>query len=159
MKKIFLSFALFFCACGYTPLNVATSNVLGDDVCVKTLINKADPRNSLILNDNFIDYLQHYLHKNIVDDADTKITLKVLNSDFVVLYYDELGYAKSYKAIILLEFEVTLKNKETKIIQVSGEHIFNTNSISVLSDEQKSRAINLASKKAFDEFALMLNLK
>lgn len=159
MKKLFLFFILFFCACGYKPLNVALSDSLGDSVNVKTIINKADPKNSIILNDNFINYIRHYLHKNVRDEADSKIVLKVLNTDFVVLYYDNLGYANTYKAIISLEFNVTLKNGEVKVIRTNGEHIFNSNAISTISDEQRSNAIDLASQKAFNEFALMLNLK
>lgn len=156
MKKIFLSFALFFCACGYAPLNVATSKMLGESVNVITIINKAEPKDSITLNDNFTNYVEHYMHKSVSKTADSKIILRILSSEFIPLYYDEFGYAKSYKAIIRLEFNVTFQDETTKKIITSGEHIFNTNTISVLSDEQKSRAINLASQKAFNEFALRI---
>lgn len=154
MKNIFLIFVLFFCACGYAPLNKATSSSLGKSVNVVTIINKAEPKDSITLSDNFTNYLEHYMHKSISKYADSKIVLRILSSDFIALYYDEFGYAKSYKAIIRLEFNVTYKDGKNKKIITSGEHIFNTNQISVLSDEQKSRAINQASQKAFNEFAL-----
>lgn len=158
MKTIIFLFSLFFVSCSYTPMNVATSNYLGDSVNIKTIINKAEPKDSIALNDRFTNYLEHYLHKTISKNADSKIVLRLLSSDFIALYYDELGNAKSYKAIIKLEFNVTFKDGSKRVLITEGEHIFNTNTISVLSDEQKSRAIDLASQKAFDEFALKVIL-
>lgn len=154
MRKLIYVLALLFCACGYAPLNVATSKMLGDSVNIITIINKAEPKDSITLNDNFTNYVEHYMHKSVSKTADSKIVLRILSSDFIPLYYDEFGYAKSYKAVIRLEFNVTFQDETTKKIITSGEHIFNTNTISVLSDEQKSRAINQASQKAFNEFAL-----
>ena len=158
MKIIIFLFSLLFVSCSYTPMNVATSSYLGDSVNIKTIINKAEPKDSIALNDRFTNYLEHYLHKTISKNADSKIVLRLLSSDFIALYYDELGNAKSYKAIIKLEFNVTFKDGSKRVLITEGEHIFNTNTISVLSDEQKSRAIDLASQKAFDEFALKVIL-
>ncbi len=158
MKIIIFLFSLLFASCSYTPMNVATSSYLGDSVNIKTIINKAEPKDSIALNDRFTNYLEHYLHKTISKNADSKIVLRLLSSDFIALYYDELGNAKSYKAIIKLEFNVTFKDGSKRVLITEGEHIFNTNTISVLSDEQKSRAIDLASQKAFDEFALKVIL-
>ena len=158
MKKTLILIALFFTACGYVPLNEAASNVLGDNVSVITIINKAEPKNSIVLNDNFTNYLEHYMHKNIDKNANSKIVLKMLSSDFVALYYDELGYARSYKAIITLEFNVTFEDGSYRKIISKGEHVFNTDAISVISDEQKRIAIDLASRKAFNDFTLKLVL-
>lgn len=158
MKYLIICLIFVFNACGYKPLSSVTDEYLGSKVNVVTIINKAEPKDSINLNDNFTNYLEYYLHKSVDKNAKSKITLRMLNNDFIPLYYDELGYARSYKAIIRLEFIVEFKSGNTKRFVTQGEHIFNTNQISVLSDEQKSRAINQASMKAFNEFSLKILL-
>ncbi|MBZ7986515.1 hypothetical protein [Campylobacter canadensis] len=157
--KYFLLILLFFLnSCAYKSLSSLSEDELGQRIYVKTIINKIEPKNSILLGDNFAQYLQSYLNKEVVDneESDVDISIKENKLIFSPLYYDELGNAKVNKAIVEILFLVDYKNGKKKQIITSGEYIFNLDSSGVISDELKREAINQASLRAFNEFIFVL---
>lgn len=158
MKYFLLFLVIFLSSCAYKSLADLSNDKLGKRIYVKTIINKTDPKNSILLGDNFAQYLQNYLNKDIVEinDSEVNISIKENKLIFVPLYYDKLGNSKSNKAIVEIIFYVDFKNGLKKQIISNGEYVFNLDSSGVISDELRREAVNQASLRAFNEFVFIL---
>lgn len=167
MKKYFLFiFILFFSACGYMPVNKLSEKTLGESVFVDVFISKSDPQNSVAIKDGIRNVVIKRLGRDLAskEDADTAIIASIKSITFTPLAFDAYGYANGYKTSVTLAYRVRFKNGEIKILTSEGEYDFYiTRKVegteftdSVISNEERYRAITKASEDCFNELVAKL---
>lgn len=160
LKLVFYIICILFLSACYKPSSNVASGFLGDNIYVKTIINKEDPLNSVYINDLFLEYMMGRFHKNIVseDKADTKIIIEIKNLSFNPLYYNKDGYALEYKVDLHIKFNI-YKFEVLDEIDTISSYTFYLPQNSVIGDVLKDEAIKKASKDNFDEFISLIAIK
>lgn len=156
-KKVlaFLFIVLFFVGCGYKPSSHYAKKEIGDKIYIDLKVNILDPKNSVLIKDAMTETMVYKLNRNIVNKkelADTILTVKLNNSTFSVIQYDQEGYAKLYKttAVINVNYQDT-KSLKSRSFDVSGTYDFAIDSGGTISDSKRFEAIKFAVTKALDE--------
>ncbi|MGP1484588.1 MAG: LPS assembly lipoprotein LptE [Campylobacter sp.] len=168
--RIFTFLLVFFLSgCGYKPTSHLTRDIINDDVYVDVVIDKVDPKNSVWIKDSVKDGVVSRLSKKLRSDknSNSHIIVSIKSITLLPLLYDEYGYASSYKAVLMLEFDTKFKDLTIQKIITSGEYDFAVSqkvknvryADSVLSDSQRYNAIREASKEAFNEYIAVLAMK
>lgn len=167
MKKYFLFiFILFFSACGYQPVSKISQKTLGDNVFVEVLVSKSDPQNSVAVKDGIRNVIIKRLGRDLTskENADTTIIASIKSITFMPLAFDAYGYANGYKTSVVLAYELRFKNGLADVLTSEGEYDFYiTRKVegteftdSVISNEERYRAITKASEDCFDELVAKL---
>lgn len=161
--------SIFLVGCGYKPVAKITKDIIGDDVYVHVIINKADPKSSVQIADSVKEGVVSRLNKRLSDDknAKTKITVAIKSMRLQALLYDEYGYVSMYKILLNLEFDTKFENGSSDKTVTTGEYDFAISqkiknvryADSVISENERSNAIKEASKEAFDEYIASLAIK
>lgn len=169
MKYLYLLLALLFSACAYRPVSVVTKDILGENIYVNVEISKTDPQNTVAIKDGIRQAVVTKLNRNLSDekDATTKINAKILSLSFSELSSDSFGYGTSYKATLVVSYDITYSNGEIQTINSSGDYDFkisqkikNTDfTDSVISDTERFNAIKNASEQSFDELISNIAIK
>ncbi|WP_169764376.1 LPS assembly lipoprotein LptE [Campylobacter mucosalis] len=170
MRYIFAIFlAFFFVGCGYKPVSKITKDVLSDSVYVDVIVDKIEPKNSVLVKDAVMEGVVSRLNKKLgsKDNSNTFIEISTSSLTYQATIYDEYGYISSYKAVLRLNFKTKFKDGSVAMIPASGEYDFSISrpmknsryADSVVSDTEKYNAIREASKEAFDEYISKLAIK
>lgn len=176
-----LFFVLVLAGCGYKPASKLARLSLGDSVYISVEIDKKEPQNSVWLTDAIRSGLASRLNVAISDDinAPASINVRIAGIGYEPIAYDAFGYITAYRVRLELEFktktkqglELCLSADESGFCEfaslISAEQDFSLAGglkdieliQSVLSQEQRFKAVQLASAEAFDEYISLLVLK
>lgn len=160
LKLVFYIICILFLSSCYKPSSNIASEFLGENIYVKTIVDKQDPLNSVYITDLFRNYIMSKLHKNIVNESgyDTKIIVEVTNLSFEPLYYNQDGYALEYRVVLGIRFNI-YRFESFDEINTSSSYTFYLPPNSIIGDNLKDEAIKNASKENFDEFISLIALK
>lgn len=171
MKKIltFIFCAIFVVGCGYIPTTKVAKEILSDDIFVDVIMSKTDPQNTVAIKDAIRNGIVQRLGKNLSskESADTYIIAKINSLRFSELTYDQFGYVTSYRADLSVNYKTKLKDGSIFSIDTVGDYDFRVSRLakdvrdtsSVISDNDRYKAIENASKQAFDEFISALAIR
>ncbi|QCD52300.1 LPS assembly lipoprotein LptE [Campylobacter sp. RM16192] len=161
--------AVFLIGCGYKPLSKITKDIMGEDVYVHVVIDRADPKSSVWIADSIKEGIVSRLNRKLSGDknAKTKIIASVKSVNLQALLYDEDGYVSLYKAVLKMEFDTKLENGKSHKSITTGEYDFTISkkikdiryADSVISETDRYNAIKEASKEAFEEYLAVLAVK
>lgn len=155
-KSLFLLvISLLLTACGYRPSAYYAKKEMDGNVFVKLNVRLEDPKNSVLVKDAMNKILIQRLESRIVSDeklADVKMDLSISSISFSVLQYDNAGYNKLYKAVVVVKVDYTrVDNEVKKSFTVEGEHDFSVDDGTTITESKRYDAIINASNKAVDE--------
>lgn len=155
-KSLFLLvISLLLTACGYRPSAYYAKKEMDGNVFVKLNVRLEDPKNSVLVKDAMNKILIQRLDSRIVSDeklADVKMDLSISSIGFSVLQYDNAGYNKLYKAVVVVKVDYTrVDNEVKKSFTVEGEHDFSVDDGTTITESKRYDAIVNASNKAVDE--------
>lgn len=155
-KSLFLLvISLLLTACGYRPSAYYAKKEMDGNVFVKLNVRLEDPKNSVLVKDAMNKILIQRLDSRIVSDeklADVKMDLSISSIGFSVLQYDNAGYNKLYKAVVVVKVDYTrVDNEVKKSFTVEGEHDFSVDDGTTITESKRYDAIINASNKAVDE--------
>lgn len=151
MKQVVLFlFLMFFVACGYRPtINVANETLKGN-VYIDIPIDIQNIKNSIVIHEAFIDIFSNKFNMNIVNQkhkADLFVTGKLLSVTETQLESVD-GYSSSYRETIRLKLSYYGKNTSKKSFEVSDFYDFNVDDDSIVSQNKKDEAIEIAIRNA-----------
>lgn len=155
-KSLFLLvISLLLTACGYRPSAYYAKKEMDGNVFVKLNVRLEDPKNSVLVKDAMNKILIQRLDSRIVSDeklADVKMDLSISSIGFSVLQYDNAGYNKLYKAVVVVKVDYTrVDNEVKKSFTVEGEYDFSVDDGTTITESKRYDAIVNASNKAVDE--------
>lgn len=149
---IFASFLLS--GCGYYPMSYYTKQSLGENIYVESIVNLADPENSLIAKDALNQAIAQKFHSKLVEksDADTIIRTEITSVSVDSIADNDAGFANFYRASVNISFEYTDKKGNARKFSNYGFYDFPVDVISTITDETRFNAIKEASISAIDKF-------
>lgn len=155
LSLLFFHIVLIFTitACGYKTSGTYAKEQLDGKIFVNLLLNLQDPRNAVLIKDAVSEIIANRLDSKLVYDrnlADTVLDLKLKSVKMEELQYDEEGYNKLYKAIVVIS--VNYKNKyRSESFEISGDYDFSIDDETTITDTKRFEAIKNASSKALEE--------
>ena len=154
MRTLFLVFiTLFFVSCGYKPSAKFARNVVSDKISTSVVISARDPENSVIVKDSIDSAILEVFHASLVDKNHSKVHLEFSISDptYSPIQYDENGYIVAYRTTIILNIKKYF-NGISKSYHTKGTYDFNIAPNSVITDQERFKAIKFGAKKAIKAF-------
>ena len=155
MKKLLGSFLvlLLLAGCGYLPASKQARKVVGEKLYVEVIVPLEDPENAVIIKDAARNAVVTRFHSSLVplNEAKTKLIVRMAGIGFTPLQYDENGYIIVYRAVVSIQVVRTSKD-ETKSYSSRGNFDFAIEPNAVITDTQRFDAISKASLKALDSF-------
>jgi len=153
----FISFIIFFTACGYKPSAYYAQKLVGEKVYTQVDVSLSDPENAVLTKDALNMALQTRLKRKVSkeNNADSSLYVFYKTIRFIPLQYDRNGYVVFYQAHITLDF--TFKKgsiKENR--QIVGRYEFPIRPSAIISTDLRLKAIEQGSLKALDEFITYL---
>jgi len=154
--KQFLGTLLIFvllAGCGYLPASKQARKVVGEKLYVEVIVPLEDPENAVIIKDATRNAVVTRFHASLVplNEAKTKLLVRMGSIGFVPLQYDENGYIVVYRAVVSIQVTRTSKS-ESKTYSSKGNFDFAIEPNAVITDTQRFDAISKASLKALDSF-------
>ncbi len=156
---IFLQIVLL-CACGYKPISHSVRENLGDKVYISVKINTRDPQNSVILKDELSKKIIDRLHADIVnkEEATTIIEVELKSVNFSSLAENRTGFATFYSCLVEVQFKYSTKDR-VRIFNKNGFHNFSLQNSSIITDQIRMDAINVATIQALDGFISQIGVE
>lgn len=154
MKNLFIILSLLFIGCGYKPSSYYTKNVFGDRIYVDTIIDVREPENLVVLKDSLNEAVVTKFKGKITpkERADTILHIRLKGITFTPVSFNDTGFAVLYKNVVTLETSFRDKKGKKHTINSEGDYFFYVNRNSVITDQQRFKAIKVASLKALDYF-------
>lgn len=146
--------ATFIAGCGYYPMSYYTKQSFGENIYVESIVNLADPENSLIAKDALNQAIAQKFHLKLVSksDADTIIRTEITSVSVDSIADNDAGFANFYRASVNISFEYTDKKGNVRKFSNYGFYDFPVDVISTITDENRFNAIKEASISAIDKF-------
>lgn len=146
--------ATFIVGCGYYPMSYYTKQSFGENIYVESIVNLADPENSLIAKDALNQAIAQKFHLKLVSksDADTIIRTEITSVSVDSIADNDAGFANFYRASVNISFEYTDKKGNVRKFSNYGFYDFPVDVISTITDENRFNAIKEASISAIDKF-------
>lgn len=169
MKYLIVMFAFLFVACGYKPVSVMTKDLIGENVYVEVVVLKSDPKNAVAIKDGIREAVIKRLNRNLTskENAKTVIVASISSVNFLATSFDRFGFINAYEARVDINYQVRFENGEIAVINCTGTSDFRMNqqiqdtiyTDSVISNKDRFKAIEEASKESFDELIAKLALR
>ena len=166
MKQLFLGLllAVFISGCGYKPSSYYAKQALGSKIYADVTISRQDPRNSVLIKDAVNEAVVSRFGAKLVskEEAESFLHVKIDSISFSPTVYNRVGYVIAYKATVVLAIQYEDANKKVQKLTASGEYDFSipdSDSSSVISDNNRFDAIRNASNDALDEFVSKIAIK
>lgn len=161
MKKSFLYLVLivFFIGCGYKPASHYAKKEINGLVYTNIVVNIDSTSNSVLLKDTMNEIILTKLGASLTNnkkEADTIVDLNLSGVQHTTLTSDNEGYARSYRANVVILVKYTNKNKVTKSFTISDYYDYSVQSDASVSEQTKDNAVNNAVKKALEELVSKL---
>ena len=141
--------------CGYKPSTYYAKEEISGKVFLKVTIDLEDPQNSVLIKDEINKLLIQKLDADLVEKeslADTVMNVVINSVRMQTLQYDESGYNKLYRAVVVLKIDYFRKdNGIKKSFAVDGEHDFSIDDGTTITETKRFDAISNAANKALDE--------
>lgn len=148
-----ISFSIL--GCGYKPTTYYAKDEISGKVFLKVSIDLEDPQNSVLIKDEINKLLIQKLDADLVDKeslADTVIHIVVNSVSMQALQYDELGYNKLYRAVVVINVSYFKKSdNKRKSFNVDGDYNFSIDNGTSINDTQRYSAIQKASDRAVED--------
>ena len=157
-KKVIFVLFLFiisFSGCSYKPSTHYAKEEIWGDVYLNVSIDLEDPQNSVLIKDSIKKILIQKLDVDLVEKESSSDIVMNVNVNAVrmqELQYDELGYNKLYRAVVVVSVSYFKKgDKKKKSFTVDGEHNFSVDNGTTINSTQRYEAIRKASEKALED--------
>ena len=148
-----ISFSIL--GCGYKPATYYAKEEISGKVFLKVTIDLVDPQNSVLIKDEINKLLIQKLDADLVDKeslADTVMNVVVNSVSMQTLQYDESGYNKLYRAVVVINVSYFKKSdNKRKSFSVDGDYNFSIDNGTSINDTQRYNAIQKASDKAVEK--------
>ena len=148
-----ISFSIL--GCGYKPATYYAKEEISGKVFLKVTIDLEDPQNSVLIKDEINKLLIQKLDADLVEKeslADTVMNVVINSVRMQTLQYDESGYNKLYRAVVVINVSYFKKSdNKRKSFTVDGDYNFSVDNGISINDTQRYNAIQKASDKAVEE--------
>jgi len=154
IKALILSFLLI--GCGYKPTSNYVSKQVNGNVFVETKIDIENSQTSVLLKNMLNNTLINNLNINIVNNkllADTIMNIELKDVKSKALQTSKDGYSLIYRVTVIIEVSYYKRHKKntkrtTILLKDYADYIVDDDS--KVTQENKTEAINTASKKAIN---------
>lgn len=156
--KFFFTLVLvvfIFSGCGYRPASKFAREVVGEKISTSVVISQEDPQNTVIIKDAVDKAIVEVFRASLVSKefSDTHLTMNISKPSYSPIVYDEHGYVTAYRMSIALNIKrESKKDNSIKTYSTRGSYDFNIQANSIVSDQQRFEAINVASQRAINAF-------
>ncbi|SFV74770.1 Probable lipoprotein Cj1090c [hydrothermal vent metagenome] len=154
IKIFFLSFMIIsFVSCGYKPGAKYARKTLGEKISTNIKISLVDPQNTVLIKDALDEAIIKVFHASLVprEEATIHLDMELKNVKYDPLAFDENGYVIAYRTTTYLRIKTT-KNGLVKIYNTKGTYDFSIAANTVITDNERYKAIQESAIKAIKSF-------
>ncbi|WP_456391819.1 LPS assembly lipoprotein LptE [Nitratifractor sp.] len=146
--------AIIINGCGYKPVAQYGRSLLPDPVYVDVHLSGVEPQNGVYLKDEIIELLKNRFHERVTmkkAGAKSQIIVPSYTIGYSPLTYDNNGYVTRYRVTSRIKFRL-ITPQETLSKTISSSEDVNIQSGALTSSVAKDKAIQVAIRKAMDQF-------
>jgi Lipopolysaccharide-assembly len=157
-----LVIALTLTGCGYKPSSYYAKKTIGDSVYAFVEALGSDPENAVYIKDAVNEAVITKFRSKLapIQDAQTKMHIKISSIVLNPVQYDKNGYITLYRMTVALSTTITKSDgQKFNNMTSNGSYDFAVEPNTTLSDEKRFNAIKQSAAKAIDMLISQISVK